>query len=122
MILVDTSVWIDHFHKGIPSLAEALERQEVLSHPFVLGELACGQLARRREVLDLLSDLPLTLVATDPEALHLIERHRLHGRGIGYIDVHLIASVLLTEAAKLWTRDKGLAAIAARLGIDSGVR
>ena len=105
MILVDTSVWIDHLHKGIPVLAEALERQDVLSHPFVVGELACGQLARRREVLDLLSDLPRSIVASDPEALQLIDRHRLHGKGIGYIDVHLLASVMLTGTAELWTRD-----------------
>ena len=122
MILVDTSVWIDHLHKGIPVLAEALERQDVLSHPFVVGEIACVQLARRREVLDLLSDLPRSIVATDPEALQLIDRHRLHGKGIGYIDVHLLASVMLTGAAELWTRDKGLAAIAAQLGIGFDAR
>lgn len=118
MILVDTSVWIDHLHEAIPRLLEALERQQVLVHPFVIGELACGRLTRRREVLDLLSDLPPGIVATDVEALRLIELHRLHGRGIGYIDVHLIASVMLTASAKLWTRDKGLRAIAAQLRIE----
>jgi len=117
LILVDTSVWIDHLHKAIPQLAEALEREDVLMHPFVVGELACGQLARRREVLDLLSTLPPGLVATDDETLHLIEQRRLMGRGIGWVDVHLLASVIMTEAAQLWTRDKRLRAVAAELGI-----
>jgi predicted nucleic acid-binding protein len=117
LILVDTSVWIDHLRKGIPALAEALERQDVLMHPFVLGELACGDLRRRREVLDLLSTLPSSTMATDRETLHFIEQHRLMGKGIGYIDAHLLASVILTEAAQLWTRDKQLRAIAARLKI-----
>jgi len=116
LILVDTSVWIDHLHKAIPQLAEALEREDVLMHPFVVGELACGQLARRREVLDLLSTLPPGLVATDDETLHLIEQRRLMGRGIGWVDVHLLASVIMTEAAQLWTRDKRLRDVAAKLG------
>ncbi len=120
MILADTSVWIDHFHKAIPSLAESLEHEEILMHPFVVGELACGTLARRREVLDLLSTLPSSVVATDEEALQFIERHRLMGKGIGYIDAHLLASAILTEEAQLWTRDKRLGAVAAhlRIGFD----
>ena len=117
MILVDSSVWIDHLRKAIPRLAEALEREDVLMHPFVVGELACGELARRREVLDLLSTLPSSVVATDEETLHFIERRRLMGRGIGWVDVHLLASVIMTEAAQLWTRDKRLGAIAAKLRI-----
>lgn len=117
MILVDTSVWIDHLHKGIPRLSEALENQEVLSHPFVIGELACGEIKRRQEFLDLLSDLPISVVATDEEALALIERHRLMGKGLGYTDVHLLAAVMLTERARIWTRDKQLAAIATMLRI-----
>ncbi len=121
MILVDTSVWIDHLRKGIPPLAEALEREDVLVHPFVVGELACGELTRRREVLDLLSTLPSSIVATDRETLRFIEHHRLMGRGIGYIDAHLLASVVLTEAAQLWTRDQRLGAIAAKLRIRSEI-
>jgi len=117
LILVDSSVWIDHLRKAIPRLAEALEREDVLMHPFVVGELACGELARRREVLDLLSTLPSSVVATDEETLHFIERRRLMGRGIGWVDVHLLASVIMTEAAQLWTRDKRLGAIAAKLRI-----
>ena len=117
MILVDTSVWIDHFHRSLPPLAEALEREEVLTHPFVIGELACGTLAKRREVLDLLAALPAAARATDEEALALIERRTLMGKGLGYIDVHLLAAVLLTERAQLWTRDRRLHTAATQLRI-----
>jgi predicted nucleic acid-binding protein len=115
LILVDTSVWIDHLRSAVAPLAKALEAENVLIHPFVLGELACGEMKRRREVLDLLSTLPSSVVATDEETLHFIEHHRLMGKGIGYVDAHLLASVTLTDAAQLWTRDKSLAAIASRL-------
>ena len=118
MILVDTSVWIDHLHKAVPLLGDGLENGDVATHPFVIGEIACGEIARRREVLELLSTLPSGMVATDEEALHFIEHHRLMGKGIGYIDAHLLASVMLTDGATLWTRDKRLAAIAAQLRID----
>ena len=117
MILVDTSVWIDHLRKGAPTLVAALEREEVLTHPFVLGEIACGTLENRTEVLDLLSELPSAPMATDHEALLFIGRRSLMGRGIGYIDVHLLASVTLAGATRLWTRDKRLAAIAAKLRV-----
>jgi predicted nucleic acid-binding protein len=117
VILVDTSVWIDHLHKAVPLLGDALERGDVASHPFVIGEIACGEIARRREVLALLSTLPSGIVATDEEALHFIEHHRLMGKGIGYVDAHLLASVMLTNGATLWTRDKRLAVIAAQLRI-----
>jgi predicted nucleic acid-binding protein len=117
LILVDTSVWIDHLRKAIPRLAEELENERVLMHPYVFGELALGEIARRREVLDLLSMLPAAVMATDEETLRFIEKHRLMGKGIGYIDAHLLASVILTEAAKLWTRDRRLGAIAAQLRI-----
>ena len=112
MILVDTSVWVDHLRKGSPALSAALEQGAVMTHPFIVGELACGNLANRREVLRLLGDLPATPVATDEETLEFIERRSLMGRGLGYIDVHLLASTALTEAALLWTRDKRLAAVA----------
>lgn len=108
MILVDTSVWIDHFRRGNAELADALEREDVLTHPFVIGELACGDLKKRREILDLLAALPAAVVASDDETLHLIEERRLMGRGIGTIDAHLLASVALTEGARLWTLDKAL--------------
>ncbi|HUO84464.1 MAG TPA: PIN domain-containing protein [Thermoanaerobaculia bacterium] len=113
MILVDTSVWIDHLRRGNVALVAALEREEVLTHPFVIGELACGDLKNRKELLDLLAALPSAVVATDEETLHLIEQRRLMGKGIGYIDAHLIASVKLTPDARLWTLDKKLAPFAA---------
>ena len=115
MILVDTSVWVDHLRQGDPALVEALEAGRVLMHPFVIGELACGNLARRAEVLALCVALPSAPTATDAEALGFIERYGLMGRGIGYIDVHLLAATALAGDARLLTRDKCLAAIAAEL-------
>ena len=119
MILVDTSVWIDHLRSGEPALATALEAGRVLMHPFVLGELACGNLKNRSEVLRLLGDLPAAPTATDPEALGLIERRALMGRGVGYIDVHLLASAALAGVGQLWTRDSRLAAVAGEFGIEN---
>jgi predicted nucleic acid-binding protein len=118
VILVDTSVWIDHLRAGVPALAEALEQGEVLVHPFVVGELACGKLRNRREVIDLLGNLPAAPAATDAEAMELIERRALVGRGIGYIDVHLLAAAALAGMARLWTRDRRLAQLAADLGLS----
>lgn len=115
MILVDTSVWIDHLRSGEPSLAIALNEGKVLMHPFVLGELACGSLKNRDDVLQLLSALPSAPIATDRETLEFIERRSLMGRGIGYIDVHLLASTALAGTAWLWTSDRRLAAAAAEL-------
>jgi len=120
VILVDTSVWIDHLRSGEPALARVLEGGRVLMHPFVLGELACGNLESHGEVLRLLGDLPAAPTATDPEALGLIERRALMGRGIGYVDVHLLASTALTGVARLWTRDRRLAAVAAELELAFG--
>jgi len=117
VILVDTSVWVDHLRAGIPAVATALEAGRVLIHPFVLGELACGNLNNRGAVLPLLGDLPAAPTATDPEALRFIEGRGLMGRGIGYIDVHLLASVVLASATQLWTRDERLAAVAADLDL-----
>ena len=115
MILVDTSVWIDHLRSGELSLAAALEAGRVMMHPFVLGELACGNLANRSEVLELLGNLPAAPTATDPEAVNFIERRSLMGRGVGYIDVHLLASIALSGDGRLWTRDRRLAAAATDL-------
>lgn len=117
MILVDTTVWIDHLRSGEPALSDALEGGGVLMHPFVLGELACGNLENRCEVLRLLGDLAPAPTAKDPEALDFIERRALMGRGIGYIDVHLLASAALDGAARLWTRDRRLAAAAKELDL-----
>ena len=117
MILVDTSVWIDHLRQGDPSLVTVLEAGRVLMHPFVVGELACGTLSRRGEILALLRELPPAPVATDDEALDFIERRGLMDRGIGYVDVHLLASVALSGDARLYTRDRRLAAVASGLGL-----
>ncbi len=108
MILVDTSIWIDHLRAGDEHLAALLDKGQVLMHPLAIGELACGNLRRREEVLGLLKDLPRAPVATDPEVLFFIERHRLMGKGIGYLDAHLLAATSLANPARLWTRDKRL--------------
>lgn len=117
MILVDTSVWIDHFRKGEPTLGELLNRGQVVVHPFVIGELACGNLRNRNTVLSLLRALPSVPVATDDEVLFYIDRHALMGKGIGYIDAHLLASVSLSVDSRLWTRDKRLGATSAALNV-----
>jgi hypothetical protein len=116
LILVDTSVWVDHLRGGDAQLVDLLERTSVVMHPFVVGEMACGSLRNRSSFLELLLDLPAAAVAENDEVLGFIERHALHGKGIGYVDVHLLASAALTAGAKLWTRDKKLRAVAAALG------
>jgi len=116
LILVDTSVWVDHLRRGDAQLVNLLERANVAMHPFVVGEIACGSLRDRSSILELLQDLPAAVVAEGEEVLGFIERHVLHGNGIGYVDVHLLASVALTEGAKLWTRDKSLRRVAQALG------
>lgn len=117
MILVDTSVWVDHLRRGEPQLAELLDGSGVVTHPFVVGEIACGKLADRPLILELLQALPAVVVADNDEALGFIEHHGLYGKGIGYIDVHLLASVALTDGARLWTRDKRLHSVADELGL-----
>lgn len=118
MILVDTSVWVDHLRAGDTALAALLDESDVLVHPFVVGELACGNLRRRGEVLALLGELPQAHHASHHEVLYFIERHRLMGLGIGYVDAHLLASVSLTDAARLWTRDKRLNIVAQGLELN----
>ncbi len=117
MILVDTSVWIDHLRTHDEALARLLGDGQVLKHPFVVGELALGNLVNRDAVLGALSGLPQAQVATDDEVQHLIAADRLFGTGIGYIAAHLLASVRLTAGALLWTRDKRLMAESAKLGL-----
>ena len=117
MILVDTSVWIEHFRRNEPRLVEALNLEEVLVHPFVAGELACGNLRNRSEILHYLGHLPSAPSATHVEVLDFIERRSLSGRGIGYVDVHLLASTALHGSAGLWTRDERLAGVARALGL-----
>lgn len=115
MILVDTSVWIDHLRQGDPLVTRLLEQGRVLCHPCVLGEISLGRLANRQEVLGLLGNLPEAPVATLAETMTLIEAHQLWGRGIGLIDAQLLAATLLSSEAQLWTRDRRLAAVAAEL-------
>ena len=117
MILVDTSIWIDHLRTGDPELGELLRDGQVLAHPWVTGELALGQLSRRSEILGLLHNLPQATIATDGEVLTLIDKRQLFGLGIGYVDAHLLAATALTPAARLWTRDKRLALVAAQHGL-----
>lgn len=107
MVLVDTSVWIDHFRRNDPGLVSLLAGGEVLAHPFVIGELACGNLRNRTAILEYLSALPPACSATDIETFGIIENHRLWGRGIGWVDSHLLASTLLS-GCELWTRDARL--------------
>jgi len=116
VILVDTSIWIDHLRVGHATLARLLERSMVLGHPWVVGELALGRLSQRREVIGLLEGLPQAALATNDEVLTLIEHGQLYGLGIGYVDAQLLAATRLTPDAALWTADRRLVAAASRLG------
>lgn len=118
MILVDTSIWIDHLRRSDEHLSGLLEGGSVLMHAYVLGELALGNLKNREAVLGSMSDLPQAVVATDDEVLRFIDMHALFGLGIGYIDAHLLAAVTLSPGAKLWTRDRRLSGASARLGLS----
>jgi predicted nucleic acid-binding protein len=115
-VLVDTSVWINHFRRPNADLECLLEGGRVATHPFVVGELACGSLGRRREVLRLIEALPAAPVATHDEVMTFIERHHLHGKGLGWIDVHLLASARLARRS-LWSADRRLREAAVRLGL-----
>jgi len=116
MILVDTSVWIEHLRAGSDRLKTLLIDEQVLCHPFVLGELACGTLHKRREILSMLKALPEAHLLEHEEVLSLLEARRLHGHGIGWVDAHLLASTLLTGCT-LWTFDKPLRRAAAALNV-----
>ena len=117
MILVDTSIWIDHWRTSDFRLTSLLEAGEVLVHPFVVGELSLGNLLNRQQVLAMLQDLPQATTATDIEVKGFINQAALAGSGIGYIDAHLLAAVRLTPGAQLWTRDKRLLATSVRLSL-----
>ena len=117
MILVDTSVWINHLRKGSTLLNSLLLNSAVLIHPFVIGELACGNLHNRSQILTLLGDLPASTLAEDQEVLFFIEHNNLMGRGIGYVDAHLLASVSLSSPSSLWTVDRKLNDVATSLGL-----
>jgi predicted nucleic acid-binding protein len=117
VILVDTSVWVEHLRAGSARLARELEAGRVLVHPCVIGELACGTLRDRAHVLTLLTRLPSAPTVSHAEALAFLEARALMGRGIGFIDVHLLASVALAGTARLWTRDQRLARVARALDL-----
>ena len=107
MILVDTSVWVEHFRSGTIGLEMLLIDGQVVCHPFIIGELACGNLKNRTEILSLLQDLPMASRADDDDVIQFIEDHNLMGKGLGYIDIHLLMAALLTRIS-LWTIDKRL--------------
>lgn len=117
MILVDTSIWVDHLRHGDAALVTVLDQGQALAHPWVTGELALGRLRERAGVLRLLDQLPQAVVATAAELLAFVEHHKVFGVGIGYVDAQLLASARLTEDAELWTRDRRLHAVAERLGV-----
>lgn len=116
MILADTSVWVQHFRRGVPEFAAALQDGQVSIHPVVLGELACGNLAKRAQTLAALRSLPRTQAGTTEECLDFIESHALHGRGIGWNDVQLLAAARLS-GNPLWSLDTRLADAAVKLGV-----
>ena len=116
MILVDSSIWVDHLRRADAELVRLLAGDEVLCHPFVIGELACGHLRQCAAFLAQLRALPLAAATTPDEAIAFVERHALAGCGIGWADLHLLSATLLAQSAALWTRDKRLAAAAAELG------
>ena len=122
MILADATVWVDHFRSGDKKLAEHLGAGAIVMHPFVIGEIALGHLNPRGTILHMLAQLPGITAVTDSEALAYIDQRKLIGRGVGYIDVHLLAAVQLTPGPGLWTRDKRLRAVAEELGLARGLR
>jgi predicted nucleic acid-binding protein len=121
MIIVDTSVWIDHLRSGDTVLADLLGSGRVLAHSFITGEIALGSLRQRDAVLGSLSDLPQATLASDDEVLMLIEREKLYGIGIGYVDAHLLAAARLTAGTLIWTRDRRLRQASARLGLSANL-
>lgn len=116
MIVIDSSIWIDHLRSTIPHLVELLIEQRTVQHPGVIGEIALGSIAERERFLGMLGGLPQIRTISDDRLLDAISEHALHGTGIGYVDAHLLASTMATADARLWTSDKRLAAQAERLG------
>jgi predicted nucleic acid-binding protein len=119
VILVDTSIWINHLRTPSKLLVQLLDLEQVLTHPFVVGELACGNLTNRNEIISLLHSLPLAPKADDDELLFFVERHKLMGRGLGLVDAHLLASSTIGSAS-IWTDDNNLRLAARNLGIEFG--
>ena len=117
MILADTSVWIDHFRSPDAELQRQLNNDEIVMHPFVVGELALGPLPNRKGVLAYLDHLPRVRAVQQDEVRQMVEARAMHNRGIGLIDAHLVASVLINAGTQLWTRDAALRGIAAGMGV-----
>ena len=118
MILADTTIWADHFRNADAELTELLESGDIAMHPFVLGEIALGLLRKRTQALSGLRKLPSLRVAAPEEVLELIEHHKPVAGGVGYIDVHLLATTLMTSSCRLWTRDKRLNSLAMQAGVS----
>jgi len=121
MILADTSVWVDHLNHADMRLANLLDRELVVAHAFVLGEVSLGHLRQRQSVIKAFRELPQATVASDDEVLDMIERLALAGSGIGYVDAHLLAATRLTYDCQLWTNDKRLDAVAVRLNLAARI-
>ena len=117
MVLVDTSVWVAHFRNGESGLESLLSDGHVVCHPCIIGELACGNLKNRSEILSLLHALPSAIHAEHEEVMHFIENNRLMGKGLGYIDMHLLVSAILSNL-RLWTLDKKLNRVSLELGLE----
>jgi predicted nucleic acid-binding protein len=116
MVLADTSVWIAHLRTGAIGLEAVLNEGHVVCHPFIVGELACGRIRNRSEILSLLRALPMAVDAEHEEVMEFIDNHDLMGKGLGYIDMHLLASAILTKVP-LWTLDKKLNEVSSNLGL-----
>ena len=117
-VLVDTSVWVDYLRSGDSKLTSLLNSNQVVTHPMIIGELACGHLKNRKSLMTLWSSLSSLAPASHEEVLYYIEHHRLMGKGIGYVDAHLLASATLAADVKLWTNDKRLANLASSLTLN----
>ncbi len=119
MILVDTSIWIDHLHRSEAALSALLNEAQVCTHPMIIGELALGSLRDRQTILGLLSDLPSTPLATYAEVLRFVESHALYGIGLSLVDAHLLAALRLSPPDRLWTRDRRFRLAAEQLGVSA---
>jgi predicted nucleic acid-binding protein len=118
MILVDSSIWVAHLRDGNVGLGNLLNEGNVVCHPFIIGELACGNIENRKEIISLLQSLPMALQAEHDEVLQFIDNHRLMGTGLGYIDMHLLASANLTKIP-LWTFDQKLHNVSLKMGLTN---
>lgn len=122
MILVDTSIWIDHLHRSQAALSALLNEAQVCTHPMIIGELALGSLRDRQTILGLLTDLPSMPPATHAEVVAFVEVHALYGIGLSLVDAHLLAALRLSSGERLWTRDRRLRLAADKLGVSAALR